>query len=179
MHPILVKLGSLPISSFGVMVTLGFLVGLYLARYLGRRHGVDPDLLSDLFSWILVGAVLGARLLYVVVHHEEFSNPLDIVAIWKGGLVFYGGFFGAFASGILFLRLRRPNARFFEVADVCMPAGFLGLSIGRWGCFLVGDDYGRVTDVPWAVRFPNVEGSLLPAELIGKPLHPATWTSKI
>jgi phosphatidylglycerol:prolipoprotein diacylglycerol transferase len=171
MHPVLVEFLGLKIGSFGVLVALGYLAGLFCTLRLAKGRGVDPGLVNDLLLWVVVGGVLGARLLYVLVHPSEFrASPLDVLAIWKGGLVFYGGFAGAFLLGALFLRRRK--ASFLDVADVCMPGAFLGLSIGRWGCFLVGDDHGRVTGVPWAVRFPDVPGSLLPRELIGQPLHP-------
>src|SRR5262245_16684132 len=169
MHPTLFRLpeflpliGGLPIKSFGVMVALGFLAGLYFTLWQAKRHQIKPELIQDLFMWVILGAILGARLMYVAVHPGEFKSIGQVLAIWNGGLVFYGGFFGAVILGIWFLRRRKVPV--LEVADVSMPGGFLGLSIGRWGCLLVGDDYGRPTDVPWAIKFPDVEDSLMPKD---------------
>ncbi len=181
MHPILFKLpvpgyGVVPIRSFGVMVALAFLFGYWFTKREARRTGrVDPLLIDDLFFWVFVGALLGARLLYVAVHWKDTFAKLplaDVFAIWKGGLVYYGGFLGAFFAGIVFTRVR--NVSLLELGDVCLPGAMLGQAIGRIGCFLVGDDYGRPAspDLPWAVTFPDTPDSLLPAHLHGIPLHP-------
>lgn len=175
MYPILGEPFGIPIRSFGVMVALAFTAALLLATRAARRTGrVDPDAIGDLLVWVMVGGILGARVLYVIVHWpDQFAGrPLwEALAIWKGGLVSYGGFLGAFVAGWIFTRRRRIDL--VTLGDVCMPAVLLGQSIGRIGCLLVGDDYGRpAPDLPWAITFPDDPDSLLPPDLRGVPLHP-------
>lgn len=174
MYPILGEPFGIPIRSFGVMVALAFLAALIVATREARRSKlVAPEKIGDLLIWIMAGGILGARVLYVIVHwKKDFSHdPMLVFQIWKGGLVYYGGFLGAFVAGFLFTK--RHHIDFITLGDICLPAAMLGQAIGRVGCFLVGDDYGRVApDLPWAVTFPDIKESLLPEPLRGQPLHP-------
>lgn len=174
MYPILGEPFGIPIRSFGVMVALAFLIALIVASREARRTKlVNPEVIGDLLLWIMVGSILGARVLYVIVHwKKDFSHdPVLVFQIWKGGLVYYGGFLGAFVSGWLFTRKRKIDI--VVLGDICMPAVMLAQAIGRVGCLLVGDDYGQVApDLPWAVTFPDIPESLLPQHLRGQPLHP-------
>jgi len=176
-HPILFKLtlpwlGVVPIKSFGVMVMLGVIAGsIWLGRALRRVGIADKDAASDLVTWAVISGLLGARLTYIAIHPDVVQSPLDVIALWKGGIVSYGGFFGGAVGMIWWARKKKlPLAR---VADCIGPALFLGQAFGRIGCFLVGDDYGKPWNGPWAVTFPRIEGSLMPDELIGVPLHPS------
>ena len=167
---------DIPIRSFGLMVMLGFLVGLWTASRLARRFGADPvkdpQRVGDLAFWLLVGIIAGGRLLYVIVHHEQFAgNPFRIFAFWEGGMVFYGGFLMSFWLGAV--KAKRYGLDFWPAADILIVAGMLGYGIGRWGCLLVGDDYGRETTVPWAIRVPNpLPPDSLFEDNAGKYLHP-------
>jgi phosphatidylglycerol:prolipoprotein diacylglycerol transferase len=144
------------------MVALGFLVASALAGRYARRFSTDPARdparLNDLSVWVLGAAIGGARLLYVLVHPEEFAGRWhEVLFIWKGGLVFYGGFLGAVAAGLW--RLPRLGMDLWNTADYALAAGWVGLGIGRIGCLLVGDDYGRLapegTPFPIAIRVPD------------------------
>ncbi|MBI4881206.1 MAG: prolipoprotein diacylglyceryl transferase [Planctomycetes bacterium] len=174
MHPLLGEPFGIPIHSFGVMVAIAFMVALAVATREARRTGLfAPEVISDLLVWVIVGGIVGARLLYVAVHWEDtFARaPAQIFQLWKGGLVYYGGLFGALLAGWIFTRRRKVD--FVLLGDVCLPAAMLGQAIGRIGCFLVGCDYGRkAPDLPWAITFPDNPDSLLPPELRGQPLHP-------
>lgn len=174
MYPILGEPFGIPIRSFGVMVALAFVMGLWAATREARRTGrMSPEVISDLLMWLMVGGILGARVLYVIVHwKDQFAHdPMQAIFVWKGGLVYYGGLLGAIFAAWLFTRRRKVN--FVDLADVCMPAVMLGQAIGRVGCLLVGDDYGRVAEgLPWAITFPDIPESLLPTALRGQPLHP-------
>lgn len=184
MHPVLFTIpigGGYPVTSFGALLATGFLVGTWMLGRLGARFGQNPELdeqrYADLGMWILVSAILGCRLMYVVV--EEFrhpgsysSDPLRILAVWEGGLVYYGGFIAAFAVGIP--AVRRWGMDWAWASDLALTAAFLGIFIGRWGCLLVGDDFGVATDVAWAITVPDPlpTGSLFPADLAGQTIHP-------
>jgi phosphatidylglycerol:prolipoprotein diacylglycerol transferase len=192
MHPILFHVPGLgfPVRSFGVMVAAGFLLGSYLLGKLAERYGDDPKndpaRYSRVTVWILVGVVIGARLMYVAVEMARGSevgqsyrdHPLQIFAVWEGGLVMYGGMFGAIALGMW--SAKREGVRPLHGLDMGLVAGFVGQAVGRVGCFLVGDDYGRVVDaahanLPWpiTIRVPNPlpEGSLFGAENAGQVLY--------
>jgi len=177
-YPILFKLhlpwiGEFPVRSFGVMVVVGVMVGMWWLGGALRRLGLtERDAAADLAVACVLTGILGARLLYVAIHPPPPGENvlLWLVQIWKGGLVSYGGFFGGALGGIWFARKHR--VRIPRLGDAVLPALFLGQTFGRIGCFLVGDDYGKPWDGPWAVAFPAREGGLIPDELVGVKLHP-------
>jgi phosphatidylglycerol:prolipoprotein diacylglycerol transferase len=156
------------IYSFGVVIILGFLAG---ARYMmsqTRRLGLPDRKIFDWAFWLLVVGIIGARFLYAFLNYEQFAeNKLQILEVWKGGLVWYGGLIPAAVVGIILLR--KYELPVLHVADVGSAAVILALGIGRWACLLAGDDYGRVTDSFLGIRFYN---ELVPAALRGLPLHP-------
>jgi len=168
---------ELPVRSFGLFVMVGFLVGMWWGTRLSRRYGSDPEhdheRIPDLAWWVLLGVIGGGRLAYVLVNPGDFVHaPWEILAIWKGGLVMYGGLILALVLGAW--KVRRLGMDPWMTADYGLTAGFLGQAIGRWGCLAVGDDYGAPTSVPWAIRVPNPlpEGSLFPPVLAGLRVHP-------
>src|SRR4051812_31887304 len=97
MHPILFELGPLTLRSYGLMMALGFAFGISLATSLNRRENRPDELIMDLAVWIMFGAIAGARILYVIVQWDQFKDgPVwEMIAVWKGGLVYYGGLIGA------------------------------------------------------------------------------------
>jgi phosphatidylglycerol---prolipoprotein diacylglyceryl transferase len=148
--PVLFRIGSLDITSFGVMVALGALVGLWVFRRELARAGL-PEAALDAAVYGLVGGLLGAKLLYVFEHlHESsfFSLFLD-----RGGMSWFGGFVGGLTAG--FITIRAKGWPLMAVLAASTPALAVGQMLGRVGCFLVGDDYGRPTSLPWGVAFPN------------------------
>ena len=151
------------------MVALGFLSGLWTAGRRGMRQGVPAETVIDLGPWLVVGALVGARSFYIVSYwHDSFAGrPLtELFAIWKGGLVFYGGLIGASLALILFVRLRKLPL--WKVADILAPSIALGYVFGRLGCLLNGCCYGRACSLPWAIRFPVDNALGAPAF----PVHP-------
>jgi len=168
MHPTAFNLGSLTVTWYGVMVATAFLVGLYLASRRARHSEIAPQQVADLGPWLILGAIAGARAMYVVMFwHEDFAGkPIwEIFMIRHGGLVFYGGLFGAVFATWLFILIKKLAT--WKMADVLAPSIPLGYAIGRIGCLLNGCCYGRPTDVPWAIRFP---AELHPTQ--GVPVHP-------
>jgi phosphatidylglycerol:prolipoprotein diacylglycerol transferase len=181
MHPIFFKIPlpfrifeheELVVRAFGVMTMLGVIAGfLWLARALRRIGVTERDAVGDLVTICVLTGFIGARWLYLVVHPEAWHGPLSLIAVWEGGIVSYGGFFGGALGGMWYAR--RHSIPIPRLGDAVLPALALGQAFGRIGCFLVGDDYGKPWDGPWAVRFPRVEGGLIPEHLVGVPLHPA------
>lgn len=140
-------LGPLVLSSHGFF----FLVGAVVAFVFTRRR-TDPryhDALEDVLPWMTIGAILGARLLYVAQNPPLWTQPFEAVAVWKGGLVSYGGMVGSLAAWVLYLR--RRGLPVWELSDAMAPAALLGWGLGRIGCLLSWyGEFGTVTDVPWA-----------------------------
>lgn len=167
MNPILIELGPLKLYTYGLLVATGFYAGILWAVRLGRKEGIDPKFIYDTAFWVIIAAILGSRFFYIIVNIDYFvANPLSMFKIWSGGLVFYGGFVGVFIA--LVICTRRAKVDLWTFMDVCAPAGALGHSIGRLGCFFAGCCYGKVTTVPWAVTFHDAL-SMAPT---GVPLHP-------
>jgi phosphatidylglycerol---prolipoprotein diacylglyceryl transferase len=185
MYPTIVRIGSFEITTFGVLVALAFLVAGAALRREGARLALPPSLPDRLMVVAIVGGLVGAKLYYLGLYWPAtVAHPLRAV-IHRGGLVWYGGFLGALIA--ILATLRRARQPILPVADACAPALALGYSIGRLGCFFVGDDYGRPTTLPWGVRFPagptpstaaNLRadfGVTIPSDLPGDtvlPVHP-------
>jgi phosphatidylglycerol:prolipoprotein diacylglycerol transferase len=146
------------------------------------REGIPAEKIIDVGPWLIVGAILGARTLYVITFwREEFAGkPLwEIFAVWRGGLVFYGGLIGASLGYTVYARL--GNLPFWRGADVLAPSVALGYVFGRIGCLMNGCCYGRSCDLPWAIRFPpesfafkheRDQGLLAPGATESLPIHP-------
>jgi phosphatidylglycerol:prolipoprotein diacylglycerol transferase len=169
MHPIAFELGPLTIKWYGVMVALAFLAGLWTAGRRGLRAGIAAEKIIDLGPWLIIGAIAGARTLYVISYwHEAFAGkPIaEVFMVWKGGLVYYGGLVGASLGCILYVRLKKLPL--WKIADILAPSIALGSVFGRIGCLLNGCCYGRACSLPWAIRFP--EGNLSNAPTY--PVHP-------
>lgn len=150
MYPVLFRIGTFEITSFGVMVALGALVGLWVFRRELLRAGLS-DTAVDAAVFGLLGGLLGAKLLYVFEHLPE-SSFLSLF-LDRGGMSWFGGFAGGLLAGIITIKVRRWPL--VAVLAAATPALAIGQMLGRIGCFLVGDDYGRPTALPWGVAFPR------------------------
>lgn len=167
MRPILFRIGDFAIHSYGVFLAIGFMYGISLAVKEARRLGQDPEKMLDMSFWILIGAIVGSRLFHCFVYWEDYaSDPIEILKIWKGGLVFYGGFILATAFTVTFCLYHK--LRWITFADAMAPALMLGLLFGRMGCLHAGCCFGKPTDLPWAITFPSAGG----LGTAGVPLHP-------
>jgi phosphatidylglycerol:prolipoprotein diacylglycerol transferase len=161
MYPELFRIGDYPVTSFGVMVAMGALVGLSVFRRELRASRL-PELAADSAIWGLFGGLVGAKLFWVF---ESLGDaPFFVLLFSRGGLTWYGGLLGGVGVGIAILV--RQKVPLVPVLAAATPALAVGHLLGRVGCFLVGDDYGRPTDLLWGVAFP--EG--LPPTVV--PVHP-------
>ena len=170
MHPILLKLGPLTVYTYGVMLAVAFTVSTWLAVRAARgmppeRVAITPGQLWDFSSVALLGGIAGGRVFYVLLHWGWFlDSPQDVVAIWRGGLVWYGGFLGGLLAGWCYVRAKRLV--YLRVLDQFIPFVALGHAIGRVGCFLNGCCYGRPTQAWCGVVFPGQSLPALPTQLI-------------
>jgi phosphatidylglycerol---prolipoprotein diacylglyceryl transferase len=165
-------LGPLTVHWYGVMVAIAFLAGLWTASRRAGSTGVAGEKILDLGPWLIVGAILGARTLYVVSYwHEQFEGrPVsEIFMVQKGGLVYYGGLIGASLAAIFYARLKK--LQLWRLADIVAPSIALGYFFGRIGCLMNGCCYGRECRLPWAIRFPEGHATH-PAQGIATPVHP-------
>jgi phosphatidylglycerol---prolipoprotein diacylglyceryl transferase len=181
-HPIAFQLGPLTIHWYGVMIALAFLAGLWTATRRARRVNVAGDKIADVTFWLMIGAILGARAVYVATYWKtEFSSRpwSEMFMIQHGGLVYYGGFIGATLAGAIYLRWKKLPQ--WKMADILAPSIALGSIFGRIGCLLNGCCYGRGCHLPWAIRFPSQsEGAWMQQfnqGLVGRdepslPVHP-------
>lgn len=167
MFPVIFQIGDFTVYTYGFFVAVGVLAAIFFARYEARRVGVDPDRIMDLCFYLVIAAILGSRLFFVILNLDYFmAAPLDIFKIWSGGLVFYGGFIAAFATALALIRAYRlPLGKTADIAALSLP---LGHFLGRLGCFSAGCCYGETCELPWAVSFAHPE-SLAP---LHTPLHP-------
>lgn len=155
--------------SYGVMVALGFLAGLWTASRRSLREGIAAEKILDLGPWLIIGAIAGARVLFVLTFwREEFAGRpiLEIFAVWRGGLVYYGGLIGSSLACIFYARLKQLPL--WKLADILAPSIALGHVFGRVGCLLNGCCYGKACHLPWAIRFPADN----PLHAPTTPVHP-------
>ncbi len=167
MHPTLITIGGFSIHTYGLFVAIAFLAGIAVAMKEARRIGEDSERILDLCFYILIWAIVGSRIFYVMLNFEEYSDrPLEVLKLWKGGLAFQGGLLASVLTVIWYKK--KYQIKLGRLADILAPSAALGQAFGRIGCFFAGCCYGKETNVPWAITF-NTPESLAP---IGIPLHP-------
>lgn len=165
MHPVFFELFGLQVHSFGAMVALAFLVGVFWAMRRAESRGIDPEMVLEAGFWIIIAAMVGARLTYILFFPQQFfANPMAIL-LGQGGLVWYGGLGGAILALVLYSRWRGLGA--FQLTDLLAPSAALGLAIGRIGCLLAGCCYGAICQLPWAIHYPH------PHPMHGVGVHPS------
>ena len=155
MYPRLFEIPLLPLTvgTFGPMMVLGFLAALFLMRRLARRAKLDHTVMTNAALYSLIAGVVGARAFFVLHHFDQFrENLTGIVATWRGGLEFLGGVIVATALLLLYMNFRKLPVR--RYLDILVIGLMMGLAVGRIGCFLNADCFGKPTNLPWGVRFP-------------------------
>ena len=165
--PVLLSLGPFQIRYYGLFWLIGFVMGYFLLIHLAKRKelSITKDDIADLLLYIIIGTVLGARLFYILVYNLPFylSNPFEMLSVWHGGLSFHGGLIGAVIAELIYCR--RKKIGFYDIADIIVMPLALGLALGRIANFINGELYGRITDLPWAVKFPDAEGFRHPSQI--------------
>jgi phosphatidylglycerol:prolipoprotein diacylglycerol transferase len=155
--PILVDLGPIRVSWYGLMYVLGFFASYLLVRYQMKKKdfGISKSEVDNLYFYLILGLMIGARLGYVLFYDLKvyLSDPFEILAIWHGGMSFHGGLIGVLVVGIIFAWWNKKS--FWKIADLIIVTAPIGLGLGRIGNFINGELYGRVTRIPWGMVFPK------------------------
>lgn len=174
MYPDLLTIGSFTIHTYGVCIALGALLGITLITHEAKKQGYDQQQILDLTFYLLIIAIIGSRVLYILLNMRYYlQHPLEMVMIWRGGLVFYGGFLFAFAT--CFLYLKKHGLPFWKTCDLLVLGLAIGEFLGRFGCFFAGCCYGKPTDLPWAITFTHPHS----LAKLGVPLHPTQLYSSL
>ena len=174
MFPNLFTIGPFTLHSYGLLVAIGFITGITITTKLGKHEGISSEKIMDMGFIIVLSAILGSRLLYVIINSRYFiQNPLEILYIWEGGLVFSGGLLGVIL--IMIFYTRKHKLSLFKIGDLWAPAIAIGQAIGRLGCLMAGCCYGKPTDLGFGLTFTNPH-SLAPLNI---PLHPTQLYSAI
>jgi phosphatidylglycerol:prolipoprotein diacylglycerol transferase len=149
---------SFAISPHGLGIAVGFLLGAWWLTREGPKRGVAVDHINSMVFWALVGAIVGARLFYVIAHYSEFNSIGDMLAVYRGGISLLGGIAGAILVNIPIMR--RHGYRFFQVMDAAVIGLAFGIAVGRIGDLIIGDHLGKPTS--WALAFQYQGGNLAP-----------------
>ena len=165
MKPTLFSFGAIHLYSYGFCIALGVLLALFLMKRRAMKEEFpNPEEVFDMAFTVLVWGFLGARLFYVIQNFSYYAvEPLKILAVWEGGLIFYGGAISSFLG--LWIMVRKKNWPFWKTLDFLVPYGALTHAFGRVGCFLNGCCFGKPCDLPWAVRFPELPYAVHPTQL--------------
>jgi phosphatidylglycerol:prolipoprotein diacylglycerol transferase len=170
-YPELFSIGPITVYSYGVLLAVSYLLGLRLAMWRATRWGLDASRVLDLGIYIIIAALIGAKLLLLVVDFDQFrQSPAELLSLARSGGVFYGGLI--VAVGVAFWYIARHGMPFWTTCDVFAPGIALGHVTGRLGCFAAGCCYGRQTTLPWGITFHNPLAAANVGTPLGIPLHP-------
>jgi phosphatidylglycerol---prolipoprotein diacylglyceryl transferase len=170
-HPRLLTTPVFTLHTFGALLAAAYLTALWWLMRGARRDRLNADTLASLGMWAIAGAIVGAKALLAIRSVVAGESDVWSLSLLTSAGDFYGGFIGALVASAFFFR-SHPELPFWQGADLCAPAIALGQAIGRIGCLMAGDDYGRPSQVPWAVTFTDPDAARLGGAPLGVPLHP-------
>ena len=178
MHPILFELpwsigsfGHITVYTYGVLLAAAYLLGLQLARIRAKQRGLDQNRVLDLGIYIIISALVGAKLLLLVTDFKTFSaDPRELLTLARSGGVFYGGLIVAVIVALWYIR--RAGLPLWTTCDVFAPGIALGHAVGRFGCFFAGCCYGKPTTLPWGITFTDPFAAANVGTPLGVHLHP-------
>lgn len=146
-------LGPIRLRWYGLLIASAVLIGVALAQKIAQNKGLNPEIMSDLAIWLVIGAIPGARLYYVVFQWRYYqNNPGEILAIWHGGIAIHGAILGGMLATFIFCKVKKLS--FWRLADTVAPSLILGQAIGRWGNFFNSEAFGAPTELPWKLLIP-------------------------
>ena len=173
-NPVLLSIGPFSVNYYGLFIALGFLGSYFVLKYFlknDEKSVLKPGDVDDFFLYIIAGVIVGARIFYTLVYNFSFyiSNPLRIFVIWHGGLSFHGGLIGCILALLIYVNLynkkHKKKISLYDITDICTIPLAVSISLGRLGNFTNHELYGRVTDLPWGVKFRNVQGLRHPSQI--------------
>jgi len=171
MYPRLLELGPLTVYTYGVLLAAAYLLGLKLAMVRAKSRNLDQTRILDLGIYIIISALVGAKLLLLVTDFRTFTdNPRELLSLARSGGVFYGGLI--LAVGVALWYIRRIGLPLWTTCDVFAPGIALGHVVGRLGCLFAGCCYGKPTNVPWAITFTDPFAAANVGTPLNVPLHP-------
>lgn len=176
MRPILIQIGEFGIPSYGVMLVISFLFAIFFVKKAAKKFNISLVVIENLAFYVMLGVIVGGRVLYVIFHWAQYEhNVLEIFALWRGGMMFFGGFLGGLTAGIIYLKKEKISV--LLVGDIIAPAIALGEFFTRIGCFLNGCCYGIPSHLPWAVEFPG--NCAAGSQFLGTTIHPTQLYSSL
>jgi len=171
MYPRLFELGPITVYTYGVLLAAAYLLGLQLARVRAQARGLDGNRVLDLGIYIIIAALVGAKLLLLVTDFDAFrSNPRELLTLARSGGVFYGGLILAVVVALFYIR--KIGLPLWTTCDVFAPGIAVGHVVGRFGCLFAGCCYGKPTTVPWAITFRDPFAQVNVGTPLNQPLHP-------
>jgi phosphatidylglycerol---prolipoprotein diacylglyceryl transferase len=171
MYPRLLELGPITVYTYGVLLAAAYLLGLQLARVRAKKRGLDANRILDLGIYIIISALVGAKLLLLITDFKSFTaDPRELLTLARSGGVFYGGLIVAVVVALWYIR--RVGLPLWTTCDVFAPGIALGHVIGRFGCLFAGCCYGRPTMKPWGITFTDTFAAANVGTPLGVPLHP-------
>lgn len=166
-NPTLFHIGPFEVRYYGIIYALGFILAYFFIYHLAKKRGLNlsKDDVSDLIFYLIIGTVSGARLFEIVFYEPSyyFANPLEMLAIWHGGLSFHGGLVGAVIACNMYCR--KKKIYFYDLADIVVIPLAFALFLGRIANFINGEIVGRITNIPWCVKFRYYEGCRHPSQI--------------
>ncbi len=165
-NPVLVEIGPFTVRYYGLIFALGLLLSFLTIRHLARKRQLPLGSrdFDELFVFLALGVIIGARLGSIFSSFSYYlANPVQMVAVWNGGLAFHGGFIGLVVAGYVFAK--RKKIRFYDIADIAVVPASLALAFGRIANFINGEFYGTVTNLPWGVKFGSITGFRHPVQI--------------
>ncbi len=171
MHPILIDLGFIQIPTYGVMLIVAVALAVWTLKLRAQQSGQDAPRLVDLALWLVIWALLGSKLLLVIVELPRYlRHPAELGGVLRAGGVFLGGLLAGIAAAAVLMR--RYRLHFLPTADVLVPSVALGQAIGRVGCLMAGCCWGARCSLPWAITYTNPQAQANVGTPLGVPLHP-------
>ena len=155
MNPVAFEIFGLSIRWYGILLSMGIMVGIFLAYREAKRLGRNPEYIIDLSLWCVPAAIIGARIYYVLLEWDYYNGDiLRMINIREGGLAIHGGLIAAVLSGYIFTKIKKIS--FWETADIVAPSIIIGQAIGRWGNFVNGEAHGGPTSLPWGILVDGI-----------------------
>ncbi len=168
--PVAVNMGHFHINWYSIIIMLAIIAAVVIAVFEGRRKGIPSDTMLGLAPWVVIGGLIGARLFHVIDHWPHYAaNPLQMFAIWQGGLAIWGALAGGAVAVIIYTRQKQLS--FLRVVDTLVPALLVAQIIGRFACIIDGDAVGGATTLPWGFTYINPV-AMVPSGLLGVSVHP-------